>query len=111
MSFVADRALKQTATLWRVSPDKFGGDLFSAPEVILCRWVDKAEKFISPLDSNEYTSNSIVHVQTNMLPGDYLFLGETDQTDPTELPGAFKIQRFDKIPNLRNLMLIRKAYL
>jgi len=111
MSNIADRALIQDATLWTVSPDNFGGDTFGSPVPVKCRWEDRNEKFTSPTDPSEQVSRSIVFLDRNANVGDYLFLGTSVASDPSVVVGAFKIRRFDKCPNLRNLLIVKKAYL
>lgn len=110
MSHIAQRALRQDATLWQVTPDSHGGDLFGDPIPVKCRWEEKTEQFQSTLDNDEHTSRAIVFLDRTAQVGDYLALGTFDEADPTELV-AWKIQRFDTIPNLRNLLMMRKAYL
>lgn len=111
MSHIVDRALIQDATLWPVAPDSYGGDTFGAPVPVKCRWEDRTDKFFSQLDQNEQVSRSVVHISQNANVGDYLFSGVSVAADPTTISGAYKIRRFDKIPNLRNLLMLRKAYL
>jgi hypothetical protein len=111
MSHVADRMLLQDATLWSVTPDGYGGDVFGAPVACKCRWEDRTEKFMSPLDRVEQVSRSIVYLDRRAAVGDYLYGGTSADDDPTQITGAYKIRRFDVVPNLRNLQVIRKAYL
>lgn len=111
MTHIADRALLQDATTWPVTPDEFGGDNFGAPIPIKVRWSDRTEKFISSLDQNEHISSSIVHTDRTLAVGDYIYLGTTIQADPSTVVGAYKIRRFDNIPDIRTLLVTRKAYL
>lgn len=101
----------QDATSWVSTPDGYGGHTFGSPTPIKCRWEDRTERFMSMLDRKEIVSNSIVYIDRNLKVGDYLFEGTTVGADPTVISGAQQIKRFDKTPNLRNLLLVRKAYL
>lgn len=104
--------LKQKATWWSVAPDSFGGDIFGTPLLLDCRWESRSEVFIGQIDRRELVSNAVVFLDRDISVGDYLFEG--DQTlvaDPSGLAGSFKVQRFDKIPDLRNLEAVRRAIL
>lgn len=111
MTHIVERGLLQTATLWAVTPNGYGGSTFSAPVPIQCRWEDRTEKFVGPIDRQERVSKSIVYTDRNLNVGDYLFLGESAAADPSLVIGASKVERFDKIPDLRTLLVLRKAYL
>lgn len=104
--------LKQKATWWSVSPNGFGGDIFAAPALLDCRWENRQEVFTGQIDRRELVSNAVVYLNQDVSVGDYLVEGDqTAQTDPTGVVGAFKIQRFDSIPDLRNLQKVRRAVL
>ena len=105
--------LKDPATWWSVSPNGSGGDLFGTPVLIDTRWEDRQETFIGLLDKRELISNAVVFTdQQSIAVGDYLCRGDqTTQADPTSLSGAFKVQRFDKIPDLRSLDSVQRAVL
>jgi hypothetical protein len=111
MTHIAERGLLQDATAWVVAPDGAGGDTFSAPVAVKCRWEDRAEKFVGPLDRDEHISMAVVYVDRNLAVGDYLFQGVSVAANPSLVAGAYKIRRFDKTPDLRNLLVLRKAYL
>lgn len=85
--------------------------MFAPPIAIKCRWEDRTERFRSQIDNDEHVSAAIVHLDRSASVGDYLFPGPTTEPDPTSLPGSYKIQRFDNIPDFRNLLVNRKAYL
>ena|SRR5256885_6192849 len=104
--------LTQKATWWSVSPDGFGGDTFAAPVLLDCRWENRQETFIGQIDRRELVSNAVVFLNQDVSVGDYLVEGDqTLQANPTGITGAFKIQRFDSIPDLRNLHKVRRAVL
>lgn len=112
MMHVQEKALNQQATTWRASPNGYGGDAFSVPLLVLCRWQNRQEIFRSNIDQREIVSQAVVYVDTDLDVGDYLCLG--DQTlvaDPSVLKGAFKIQRFDVVTDLRSVSSVRMAVL
>lgn len=111
MTHISERALLQEATTWQVSPDGMGGDNFGAPISIKVRWTDRNEKFFSQLDQNEHVSLAIIHCDRTLAVGDYLFLGASAAADPTSLVTAYKIRRFDNVPDIRTLKVLRRAYL
>ena len=104
--------LKQKATWWSVSPDGFGGDTFGSPVLLDCRWENRQEVFIGQIDRKELISNAVVFINQDIAVGDYLVEGDQiAQVDPSELPNSFKVQRFDSVPDLRNLQKVRRAVL
>lgn len=103
--------LKQKATWWSVTPDSYGGDTFGVPQVLDCRWEGRQESFVGQIDRREMISNAMVFLDRDIAVGDYLFEGESLAVDPTVLTGTFKVQRFDSIPDLRNLEKVRRAVL
>lgn len=111
MSHIVNRGLKQDATLWTVTSNRSGGDAFSVPIPVKVRWTDVSERYIGSLDRQEHVSSSVVHLDRSARVGDYLVLGTSTALDPTLVQGAAKIQRMDKTPNLRNLLLNYKAFL
>lgn len=108
---ISERGLHQDATLWVVSPDAFGGDTFSDPIPMKVRWEERSEEFFSLLDQNEQVSRAIVMCDRTVHVEDYLYLGISTAADPTTLVTAFKVRRFDNTPDLRNLKVVRKAFL
>lgn len=105
--------LPHKLTWWRVTGgDGFGGDTFAAPVLIDGRWEDRQETFYGALDRRELVSKAVVFVDRDMAVGDYLLQGDqVGQSSPVALPGALKIQRYDKIPDLRSLDIVRRAVL
>ena len=98
----------QTATLWRATPDGFGGFTFTAPIALQVRWVDKVELIPG---SASILSKAVVYVPVDVSLEDFLFLGESDALTPVGVAGAYKVVMFSKIPDLRNLNANRKAWL
>lgn len=105
--------LKQKATWWRVTGGNgFGGDAVASPILVDCRWEDRQETFIGQIDRRELVSNAVVFLDRDVAVGDYLVLGDqTTQSSPSLVTGVRKIQRYDKISNLRNLDHVRRVIL
>jgi len=104
--------LPHKLTWWSVTGgDGFGGDAFASPVVIDGRWEDRQETFYGALDRRELISKAVVHVDRDIAVGDYLYQGESALASPTTLSGALKVQRFDKVPDLRSLDAVRRAVL
>lgn len=97
-------------THWGVTPDGFGGNTFGTPAVLDGRWQEKAEVF-TDASGQEQKSQATVHVGTNVSIGDYLFEGESSVADPTTLSGAHQVRGFKRTPDLRNVEMVRKAFL
>ena len=109
---VTTRGLKQTATRWTVTPNGYGGDTFGTPTTLKCRWEERNETFIGPVDRREHISQSVVFTDTDLAVGDYLCLGDKTATaDPTSIPEADKVQKFNRITDLQNIAVIRRAML
>lgn len=96
-----------TATLWRTVPDGFGGYIFSAPEHINCRWVQKQE--LIPGSGTELSAG-VVYTEVDVTVEDYLLLGTSNALSPAGL-GASRVRMFGKIPDLRNLGATRKSWI
>ena len=112
---IITKVLKQTAIYWAPTGgfDKFGQALFSAPEEITCRWIDKTEEVITP-DGTKVLSQSRAMVSKDVQVGGILMLGELDSTVdaiPKNNPGAHEIVQFGKVPNFRCTEFVRTAYM
>lgn len=104
----------QKITWWSVTgADGFGGDVIAAPVVVQGRWQDKAETFIGQVDRRELISSAVVYLESqDIAVGDYLANGDQSATqNPSILKGAYKVQRWQKSPDLRSLEYVRKAFL
>lgn len=99
--------LLQTATLWRTTPSSDGGYSFSAPETVSCKWHEGAQ--LMP-GSTTITAKAVVYLDTDVSPEDYILLGEHSSLDPTLLD-APRVAFFQKVPDMRNLDVMRKAWL
>ena len=123
------RICQQTAVYWGdPSEDGKGGLTFGSmyPIEILCRW-EKRTEVLSMLGggrkSEELISKALVMVVQDVDEQGYLFLGTLDdlnsdeEDNPQIVKGAYRIQKFDKIPAVRHTEdtdsddFIRKAYL
>ncbi len=112
MASIQRNTMNQQVTWWSVTPDGAGGDLFAAPVLAKCRWEDKSELYIGQIDRREHVSKSVVVLDRPVAVGDYLALDDqTLELDPSTLNGAHKIQRFQQLPDLRNLEVVNKAIL
>lgn len=104
----------QKVTWWRVTGgDGFGGDVIAAPVLIGGRWQEKAETFIGQIDRRELISSAVVFLlDQDVGVGDYLANGDQTLTsNPSILVGAYKIQHYQKSPDLRSLEYVRKCFL
>jgi len=113
MSLLTGKLISQSVTWWPATAgDGFGGDVFSAPVLLSARWEDRQETFYGALDRRELVSKAVVFLEQDVAVGDYLCRGnQTTQSNPTSVAGALKIQRYDKIPDLRNLDAVRRVVL
>lgn len=107
-------ALTQTATHWSATGFAGGDPSFAAPAVLSpptgVRWEDKVER-VSNAAGEERVTRSIVYLGVDVAEGDYLFLGTSAQADPRDEPGARRVERFDRSPDLSGREFTRKAYL
>jgi hypothetical protein len=113
---------KQTAVYWPPGSTETGGQdydeyakpLYGQMVQIACRWEDVNEEFVGP-DGERDTTRSIVYTDRDVAVRGVLMLGVlgdvTDPDDPKSNVNAWEIRRFDKLPNLRNTEVLRKAYL
>jgi len=105
------RHLNQDVTHWSVSgTDGYGGFTFATPTLLQGRWEEKQELFINQ-DAEEVLSNAICYLNTDVVAGDYVALGdETAEADPTAVEG-FRVRSFGKITDLSALKALRKLWL
>ena len=114
MSLIS-RMKKQTCVHWaRTGTNAYGRAVWGEPEELVCRWADKAEKFVNA-NNEELVSNAIVYVD-GVAVGDVLLLGTLDDsglnlTEPFKNGGAWEVKRNDATPNLKNTETLYKAYL
>ena len=109
---IASRAgLVMPVTWWATTPDTTGGDVCAAGVLLNARWEDKAGLYISQIDHREQVSNAVVYLPQQISVGDYLAQGDHTSENPTDIIGAYKVQRFIVTPDLRNLNPQYKATL
>ncbi len=119
---IITRMLKQTCVWWPLASVDSGGiakgthgeTLYSDPLEIDCRWEDKGEEFLNDKDEMQ-VSHAVVYVDRDVVKGGVLFLGEltdiTDEDNPLNNLNAWKIEKFEKLPNLRVTEYLRTVYL
>lgn len=98
--------LKQDATLWTAAPDGYGGYTYGSPTAIKCRWEDRTELIPGSVEM----SKAVAFVSIDLSPEDYILLGTSVASNPTTV-GASRVRSFNKIPDLRNLNVLRKVWL
>lgn len=102
-------AFKQTITYWAPSGIDVAGDLsFATPVTLTGRWEEKAKLLIGA-DGEEFTSNAIIYLPSDVVVEGYLFLGTSVASDPRDVTDAFKIKSFRKIPDITATNFERKA--
>lgn len=113
------RLLNQKALYWPPgSPDGFGGMTFGDPSEIPCRWEEKMIQYLSRTGETKI-SRAIVFVDQDLIPGGYLYLGSRTDLEshlpsafePTDLPNAWEIQSFTRIPGISAQQFTRSAIL
>ncbi len=105
------RTLRQTATYWApTTKSAYGFQAFAAPVQLSCRWEDEQEQFTDRAGNN-VVSDALVHLETDVEEGGYLYLGTSTETDPTTVGGAYQIKRCMKSPDIKGVNYVRIAYL
>ena len=100
-----------TITYWgSPTPDGSGGKTFAAPVAIPGFWQDHVEQLYDN-KGNMIVSRAVVFVDTDLVPGGYLFNGTSVATDPAVVTGAYEIKNFSKIPSIGQTKFERKAVL
>jgi hypothetical protein len=101
---IGRRNLQQTLTHWsKASSDGYGGDNWTTPELVKCRWEEITDEtltgFYQPADER-VISRSVVYTFVRFVQGDYLYLGESIEANPTALVEAYVIRSVSAIPSL-----------
>jgi len=105
------RWLNQVATYWGSPlPNGVGGYTYAGPTIIKCRWEDKIEEITSP-QGGPITSRATVYLDQEVAIDGYLYLGESEASDPTEVDGAYKIIATAVTPDLWGLKREIRAFL
>lgn len=110
-----DRIKKQTCVHWEKSgTDSRGRPTYEDPVELECRWSGQVIAYVN-VQGEEKMSNAIAFVD-GVSVGDVLYLGELDdsgldQDDPLKNSEAWRVERVDTIPNLKNSITWYKVYL
>lgn len=108
------RMRRQKAVYWkRTTPNHYGTFGYEAPVEIACRWEDKAGEFRNTA-GEETASIANVYVDRVMTIGDKLMRGELEsgtEVDPRNEPGAFEIQSFEQLPDIKAKETLLLAHL
>ena len=96
-----NRYLNNVITYWEpIKSTGFPGKVFREPVLIKGRWEDVTEMVVDD-SGTEVVSNAKVMVNHPVIPEGYLYLGDSEETDPTDLSGARRIVTVDKAEDLR----------
>ncbi len=90
---------KQPVTYWKkIDQDNYGNSIFDPPLCFKGRWEEKAILFIDAA-GEEQKSDSVVWVYCDVTEGDYLFNGNSQTLDPTEVQDAREIRGVERKSN------------
>ena len=117
-----ERMLKQKAVYWALGSaesagldfDDQGSPIYATPVEIKCRWEERSDEFI---DRNGalVSSRAVVFVDRDLKVGGVLMPGTLDTglnwDEPKKNDGAWEIQGWEKVPDLRIKKFLRIAYL
>jgi len=100
----------EAITWWQVTGSNgYGGFTFAAPVVIEGRWEDKQVRFMSH-EGEELTSVALAYIDTDVSSGDFLARGdESGNALPEDATEAHRIEKYDKVPDLRLVEVVRKV--
>lgn len=105
------RWLNQIATYWaRSSDDGFGGYSYGARRRYAVRWEDRVEE-LRTKEGELIVSDAVVWVTERLEEGGYLYLGLSDETDPTSLHDAHVIRKVVETPSIRGESVEYRVYL
>lgn len=111
------RLLVQDAVYWAPgAPDGYGGRTYATPAELKCRWEDTARRARGP-DGEEFITTAVVWVDEDLALGGLLYLGtladltDSEEADPQPVGGALAVRQFEKIPDLRGSVFVRRALL
>jgi hypothetical protein len=108
----------QTAVYWgNPTPDGYGKMVYDDPIEISCRWTDTT-RVINSANGDQIVCRAEVMVTQDLDYQGMLYLGSLDDLDsdeavnPTLIPTAYEIKRFDKVPMIfETNEFVRKVYL
>lgn len=115
------KMLRESAVYWPpVGIDPYGKPMFGAPIQITCRWEESNDEVLSA-DGEKTLSRARVFVGQDVQVRGMLFEGKLEQvvdqvnplnnTDIFGTPQAFKIIKYDRLPDLKARRFLRTAYL
>lgn len=101
----------QAATYWpKTGVDEFNKTILGESDEICVRWQEKIDRFKNE-DGKELISKAIVYTDKEVFTDDYLFLGESNEVDPTVDDRAYIIKMVEKSINLTNTKSFYKVWL
>jgi len=105
------RRYVQTATYWASPvPTGEGTWTFTAPVALDVRWRDVEEHFVSD-GGEDLISKATVMADQEFKGGEYLYLGTSVATDPTQVDGARRVEKKERTPSVRGQFFVNKAWL
>ena len=120
---IIEKMLKATCVYWALKSNESGGvdyDDYGQPQhtdpiEITCRWEDRNEEFIDAKGTTRLTQ-AVVYVGQDVEVAGMLYNGSLAELPsgyitPRDIDGAWEIQRFDKLPDLKYRRYLRTVYL
>lgn len=109
------RHLNQKATYWpKASDDGYGNSVSTSPQIVKVRWEDVTEEKFSvqyQFEGEVVISRAQVFTELALQEGGYIYLGETTESNPARVEGAFVIRKTATIPSLRGDRFENVSYL
>lgn len=103
--------LSQKLTLWvSLGVDGFNKPIFAAPVERICRWEERSDR-IQTAEGTEVYSRATIFLDQDLALGDYVKLGSHAGANPLQIPGAYRVVDFRKIPSIDGNFFERRAYL
>lgn len=108
---MGQRHLNQTLTYWPPGDtDAYGKPISGSPVQKSCRWEDRLEQ-VQNKSGEQITSRTRIFLNDDVDIDGYVFLGTTNESDPTSVVGAAEIQAKGRQPDLRGLRSLTVVYL
>lgn len=109
--------LTDTAVLWPVTGYNAYNELtFSTGVEISVRWEDRDELFVSK-DGKELVSRAILHVNQDIVPDSFMYLGvltdlsTAEKANPKLVQDAYAVKAFKSLKSVTGKDTLRKVYL
>lgn len=105
-------AKPNTLTYWPVTgQDGYGDPTFGPPEERAVRWQDSNEFFYGA-DGQGRQSQSVIYDDANdYAPGDYVYRGSSNESDPRNQTGYRIVQAVKETPSVGGDEVLRKVML